>query len=61
LSYNFCMAVFGGTTPIIATYLVNRTADDFAPVYYVMLATLISLPVIVRLPKLIAAARQSEA
>jgi len=60
LSYNFCMAVFGGTTPIIATYLVNRTADDFAPVYYVMVATLISLPVIVRLPKLIAAARRSE-
>ena len=60
LSYNICMAVFGGTTPIIATYLVNRTGDDFAPVYYVMVATLVSLPVIVRLPKLIAAARQSE-
>ena len=52
LSYNICMAAFGGTTPIIATYLVNRTGDDYAPVYYVMAATLVSLVVIVRLPKL---------
>jgi MHS family proline/betaine transporter-like MFS transporter len=59
LSYNICMAAFGGTTPIIATYLVNRTGDDFAPVYYVMAATLVSLPVILRLPKLIAAVQVS--
>ena len=51
LSYNSCMAVFGGTTPIVATYLVNRTGDDFAPVYYVLVATLVALPVIWRLPK----------
>lgn len=57
LSYNFCMAAFGGTTPIIATYLVHRTGDDYAPVYYVVAATLVSLLVIVRLPKLILAAR----
>lgn len=56
LSYNTCMAIFGGTTPIIATYLVNRTSDDFAPVYYVVVTTLISLLVIVRLPRLAAAA-----
>ncbi|WP_299472270.1 MFS transporter [uncultured Roseibium sp.] len=53
LGYNICMAVFGGTTPILATYLVNRTGDDYAPVYYVILATLISIPVIWRLPDLI--------
>jgi len=57
LSYNSCMAIFGGTTPIVATYLVNRTGDDFAPVYYVMGTTLISLPIILRLPRLIASKR----
>jgi MHS family proline/betaine transporter-like MFS transporter len=57
LSYNACMAVFGGTTPIVATYLVTRTGDDYAPVYYVMAATLVSLLVILRLPKTAASAR----
>jgi len=56
LGYNICMAVFGGTTPIVATYLVNRTGDDFAPVYYIIIATLVSIPVIWRLPKLISGA-----
>lgn len=57
LSYNTCMAAFGGTTPFIATYLVTRTGDDFAPVYYVMAATLVAVPVIMRLPKLIGSGR----
>jgi MHS family proline/betaine transporter-like MFS transporter len=52
------MAVFGGTTPIVATYLVSRTGDDYAPAYYVMATTAISLLVIVRLPKLIESARR---
>ena len=53
LGYNICLAVFGGTTPMVATYLVNRTGDDYAPVYYMIVATLVSIPVIWRLPKLI--------
>ncbi|MEO1116038.1 MAG: hypothetical protein AAFY05_27095, partial [Pseudomonadota bacterium] len=57
LGYNICMAVFGGTTPMVATYLVNRTGDDYAPVYYVIVATLVAIPVIWRLPKLIEKAR----
>lgn len=61
LGYNICMAAFGGTTPIVATYLVSRTGDDFTPVYYVMAATALSLVVIVRLPKLIEAARREDA
>ncbi|MEO1104367.1 MAG: MFS transporter, partial [Pseudomonadota bacterium] len=47
IGYNTAMAVFGGTTPFVATYLVSRTSDDFAPVYYFVAATLISLVVIV--------------
>jgi len=52
LGYNICLAIFGGTTPMIATYLVSRTGDDYAPIFYVVAATLVSLPVIWRLPKL---------
>ncbi|XWN29668.1 MAG: MFS transporter [Devosia sp.] len=51
IGYNLCMAVFGGTTPFVATYLVSRTSDDFAPVYYLLAATLLSLIVIWRLPR----------
>ncbi len=46
------MALFGGTTPFIATYLVNRTGDDFAPVYYLIATAFLSLFVIWQLPAL---------
>jgi len=36
ISINLAMAVFGGTMPLVASYLVERTADDFSPVYYLM-------------------------
>ena len=52
LGYNTCMALFGGTTPMIATYLVSRTGDDFAPIYYVIATAILSLFVIWRLPAL---------
>lgn len=41
-SYNLCLGIFGGTTPWIATYLANRTSDDFAPLYYLLAATALS-------------------
>ncbi|NOD95090.1 MFS transporter [Ruegeria sp. HKCCD4884] len=52
IGYNSCMALFGGTTPFIATYLVNRTGDDFAPVYYLIATAFLSLFVIWQLPAL---------
>lgn len=60
LGYNMSMAIFGGTTPIVATYLVSRTGDDYTPVYYVIAATIASLFVIWRIPKLIARANEGE-
>ncbi|MGF1473036.1 MAG: MFS transporter [Rubrobacteraceae bacterium] len=51
--YNICMALFGGTTPFVATYLVSRTSDDYAPVYYVMAATVVSIIAILRLPRVL--------
>ena len=43
IGYNLCLGLFGGTTPLVATYLVARTADDFAPAYYLMAAALLQL------------------
>ena len=43
IGYNLCLGLFGGTTPLVATYLVARTADDFAPVYYLMAAAALQL------------------
>ena len=41
--------VFGGLTPLVATYLVERTADDFAPVYLLMALALISSVAVLRM------------
>ncbi len=43
IGFNLCFGIFGGTTPLVATYLVARTADDFAPAYYLMAVGLVSL------------------
>ena len=51
IGYNICLGLFGGTTPLVATYLVERTADDFAPVYYLMATAAISFLVTLRLPE----------
>ncbi|WP_206057335.1 MFS transporter [Nitratireductor sp. XY-223] len=59
MGYNLCMAVFCGTTPALATFLVNLTADNYTPIYYFIISVLLSIPVIWRLPKLIAAARDT--
>jgi len=42
LAYNVPMALFGGTAPMVATYLINRDHDDFSPAYYLMAAGVIS-------------------
>jgi len=50
IGYNLCMAIVGGVTPAVATYLVARTGDDFLPAYVVMAAHAASLLAIRRLP-----------
>jgi MHS family proline/betaine transporter-like MFS transporter len=49
IGYNICLGVFGGTAPLIATYLVARTAADFAPVYYLMAIAIVSLVALIGL------------
>jgi MHS family proline/betaine transporter-like MFS transporter len=51
IGYNVCLGLFGGTAPLVATYLVARTADDFFPAYYLMATAAVSLLVTFRLPE----------
>lgn len=51
IGYNVTMALFGGTAPLIATYLVARTADDFLPAYYMMAVAAVSFIAVLGLPE----------
>ncbi len=43
LGYNLCLGAIGGLTPLVATWLVERTEDEFAPAYLIMAAATVSL------------------
>ncbi len=51
IGYNLCLGVFGGTAPFVATYLVSRTGDESAPVYYIMGLALVMLVALFRMPE----------
>jgi hypothetical protein len=36
LGYNICQGVIGGLTPLVATWLVERTGDEIAPAFLIM-------------------------
>jgi MHS family proline/betaine transporter-like MFS transporter len=40
LSYNVAVAICGGTTPLVATWLVNVTGSTLSPAFYLMAAAL---------------------
>jgi len=43
IGYNVSVAIFGGTAPYVATWLVARTDNEIAPAYYVIVAAVVSL------------------
>ncbi|MCV7155102.1 MFS transporter [Mycolicibacterium pyrenivorans] len=43
VGYNLSVAVFGGTAPYVATWLVARTGNELAPAYYVIAAAVVTL------------------
>ena len=43
LAYNTSVGWFGGTTPLIATWLIVQSGDPISPAYWVMLAGILSL------------------
>jgi MHS family proline/betaine transporter-like MFS transporter len=49
IGYNVGVAVFGGTAPFVNTYLFSRTGSDVAPAFYVIIMTVVTLLVLVKL------------
>ena len=49
MGFNLCMALFGGTTPLVAIYLIKLTGMDLAPAFYLIATAAVSLSVIVGL------------
>ena len=43
VSYNIALAIFGGTAPLVSTWLVSRTGDIESPAYYLIAMSIISL------------------
>lgn len=46
VAYNFCLAVFGGTTPLVAAWLISQTHDDLTPAYYLMAMALVTTAIV---------------
>jgi MHS family proline/betaine transporter-like MFS transporter len=42
LSFNLGNAIFGGTAPFVATFLISVTGNDFAPGFYLMAAAAVA-------------------
>lgn len=56
LAFSYCvgMAIFGGTTPMIATFLTNWTGSPITPAYYVMIGSVIGFVSIIYARKKVA-------
>jgi MHS family proline/betaine transporter-like MFS transporter len=51
LGYNLCVAVFGGLTPLTATWLVERTQNELSPGLLIMAASAIAFAALLRFPE----------
>jgi MHS family proline/betaine transporter-like MFS transporter len=49
IGYNVGFAVFGGTAPFVATYLIHATGNKIAPSYYLVAAALVSLFIFIKI------------
>lgn len=49
IGYNVGFAVFGGTAPFVATYLIEATGSKISPSYYLVAAALVSLFVFIKI------------
>jgi MHS family proline/betaine transporter-like MFS transporter len=52
VSYNISMALFGGTTPLISTWLVKLSGGDImAPAYYLIATSILGIIVVFTMPE----------
>jgi MHS family proline/betaine transporter-like MFS transporter len=49
ISYNLAVALFGGTAPFIATFLISRTGSNLSPTFYLIAAAVVTLIVVSRM------------
>ena len=49
LSYNTALALFGGTAPLVAIFLIETTGENTAPSLHLMLSAAVSLCVLIGL------------
>lgn len=52
-SYNFAIAIFGGTSPIISRWLVEHTGLFYAPAFYIMIIAAVFLVITYMMRKVI--------
>jgi MHS family proline/betaine transporter-like MFS transporter len=50
IGYNIPLALFGGTAPLFATYLIDKTHLQLAPAFYMIAAGLLAFVVIWFMP-----------
>jgi MHS family proline/betaine transporter-like MFS transporter len=46
VTYNISASIFGGTAPLLISWLINITANQLMPAYYLMFASLIGIVVV---------------
>jgi MHS family proline/betaine transporter-like MFS transporter len=51
IGYNLGYMIFGGTAPIVATYLVSATGSNSAPAVYLIVVAVLVLPAVFMLPE----------
>ncbi|MNF92088.1 Proline/betaine transporter [compost metagenome] len=43
ITYNIAYTIFGGTAPLVATWLINQTGSSLAPAFYLVVIALLAL------------------
>jgi len=49
ISYNAAIGLFGGTAPMVAVYLIQRSHNDLSPAFYLMAMAAVSLAAVLSL------------
>jgi hypothetical protein len=52
ISYNLAFAFFGGLTPLIATYLIEKLNNNLAPGFYLILSAILCFIAVLTIKKL---------
>ncbi|MEO0796230.1 MAG: MFS transporter [Verrucomicrobiota bacterium] len=51
VAYNLTLAIFGGTTPMVATWLIASTGNIMTPAYYIMGMAVITIGTLLCIPE----------